>query len=80
MKIEVIPSGFKSQRPNLNGLKSILQEEFDELKNVTKSDIEFFVDKDRTQSLLSDVALTTLNTTDLSPLIIRYPLSISESK
>ena len=79
MKIEVIPSDFKSQRPNLNSLKSILQEEY-ELKNVTKSDIESFIDKDRTQSLLSDVALTTLNTTDLSPLTIRYPLSISESK
>ncbi|CAG8795120.1 18896_t:CDS:2, partial [Dentiscutata erythropus] len=77
VEIHVKPSDFTSQRPNLNDFKQILKQQFEALKDVRPGNIEFFSDKDRTQTRFGGVLLADLVTTDSCPLIVRYPLSTS---
>ncbi|CAG8673971.1 120_t:CDS:2 [Dentiscutata erythropus] len=76
-KINVKPSDFISQCPDLNNFKQILNQEYETLKDVEPDNIDFFSDKDRTQTLLGGVLLADLVTTASCPLIVRYPLSTS---
>ncbi|CAG8481997.1 6777_t:CDS:2 [Funneliformis caledonium] len=64
-KIEV---NFTSKSPDLSDLKPILCQKFKALKDVEQEDIEFFGDKERTNPILSDVVLTSLNTSASSPI------------
>ncbi|RIB26465.1 hypothetical protein C2G38_2163308 [Gigaspora rosea] len=77
VKINVKPNDFISQCPDLNDFKQILNQKFKALKNVEPENIEFFSDKDRTQTRFGDELLVNFHTTATCPLVVRYPLSTS---
>ncbi|CAG8746820.1 1160_t:CDS:2, partial [Racocetra persica] len=79
VEIHIKPSNFILQSPNLNNFKKILKQEFEAFKDVRLENIEFFSDKDRTQTRFGGVLLADLVTTDSCPLIVRYLLSTSSN-
>ncbi|CAG8805850.1 21493_t:CDS:2 [Gigaspora margarita] len=69
-----------SQVVDLNDFKSILRDEFKELKDINNQDIAFL--DDNNTPLPPDTCLQTLadNTTAKTPLLVRYPFSNANSK
>ena len=80
VKINVKPSDFAVQPPDLNELKPILNEKFKVIEDIEQEDIEFFFDKDQMQPCHGGTLLADLETTALCPLIVRYPFSTASSK
>ncbi|CAG8573715.1 9462_t:CDS:1, partial [Ambispora gerdemannii] len=76
VEVDVDQRNYMALNLNLDSLAPIFKEEFSELRNVERSDIEFFI-YCHTKPLLSDVSLAGLTTTAASSLVIRYPLSDS---
>ncbi len=71
-----------TQIPELDDFPPVLKEEFNELRDVERSDIEFFSydDYNTLTPLPSDTPLTSLTTTASKPLVVRYPLSNTSGK
>ncbi|CAG8697565.1 2764_t:CDS:1, partial [Dentiscutata heterogama] len=66
-----------TQIPELDDLYPVLKKEFNELQDIERSDIEFFSfdDYHKLSPLRSGTLLTDIVTTDISPLVVRYPFS-----
>ncbi len=77
IKIRADENNYSSGTFIVDDLKEILKEEFNELQNIGRSDIECFLDD---KPLDSDLVLTNDNTTAKNPLVVRYPLSNLKSK
>ncbi|CAG8733382.1 2785_t:CDS:2, partial [Dentiscutata erythropus] len=79
VEVDVDQKNYMTRNFNLDRLKPILKEEFSELQDVARSEIEIFTYNDRTNPLPPDTNLSLLSekVTGTSPLVIRYPLSTS---
>nr|CAG8632193.1 11462_t:CDS:2 [Entrophospora candida] len=65
-----------SHTKDLDDLRPIIRNEFNELQNINNSNIEFF---SKNNSLHIGMVLTELSTTDENPLVVRYTLSNADS-
>ncbi|CAG8716486.1 424_t:CDS:2, partial [Gigaspora rosea] len=77
--VDVDQKNYITRSFNLDRLKPILRETFEDLKNVKPEDTEFFTFNDRINPLPPDITLNSLSesTTATAPLVVRYPLSTS---
>ncbi|CAG8767676.1 4779_t:CDS:2, partial [Ambispora leptoticha] len=72
------PKKYIQADSNLDDLRSSLCQHQKFLKDVEPSNIEFFSYDNRNEPLREDMLLKDLTTTDVAPLIIRYPVSDSD--
>ncbi|CAI2170752.1 11293_t:CDS:2, partial [Funneliformis geosporum] len=81
VEVDLDQTNYVTHNLNLDRLKPVLKEEFNELRNVERSDIEFFSydDHNTLTPLCIGTLLIDLVTTYTSPLVIRYSLSNANS-
>ncbi|RIB25674.1 hypothetical protein C2G38_2138678 [Gigaspora rosea] len=77
VQIDLDQTNYKELSFNLDRLTLVLKEEFNELQVVERSDVEMFSldDFNTLTPLHSGTLLTDIITTDISPLVVRYPFS-----
>ncbi|CAG8832265.1 10939_t:CDS:2, partial [Cetraspora pellucida] len=79
VEVDINQNNYMTRSFNLDRLKPILRERFKVLKNVEPEDVEFFTFNDRINPIPPGTNLNSLSgsTTDIAPLVVRYPLSTS---
>lgn len=79
IEVDIDQKNYMTRSFNLGRLIPILREIFEDLKNVKPEETEFFTFNDRINPIPPGTSLNSLSesTTDIAPLVVRYPLSTS---